>query len=133
MYQRLFFILLLLLISSCAIYQPSNNNNICSIFQGDVDWYEAAANSQKKWGAPIPAMMAIMHQESRFVAQAQPKREWFLWVIPLPRQSSAFGYAKHKTLFGMNTPVMAIAFILVIIFRMLLILLVGICMEAAKH
>ena len=96
MYQRIILLPLLLLMTSCAVYQPSNNNNICSIFRGNTDWYEAATNSQKKWGAPIPAMMAFMHQESRFIAHAQPKREWFLWIIPLPRQSSAFGYAQAQ-------------------------------------
>ncbi len=96
MFKRYFLILLSLFITSCAVYQPSNNNNICSIFQGETDWYEAAVESKNKWGTSIPAMMAIMHQESRYVAHAQPKREWFLWVIPLPRKSSAFGYAQAQ-------------------------------------
>lgn len=90
----------LLLISSfltgCAVYQPNNTNNICSIFHGETEWYEAAKEAQNNWGTPISAMMAIMHQESRFVAHAQPKREWFLWVIPLPRKSSAYGYAQAQ-------------------------------------
>jgi len=94
---KLFFLsLLFLLISGCAVYQPTNNNNICSIFQGNIDWYEAAIDSHKKWGTPISGMMAFMYQESRFVAHAQPKRDWFLWIIPLPRQSSAFGYAQAQ-------------------------------------
>jgi len=40
-------------------------------------------------------MMAIIHQESRFVHNARPDRKWFLF-IPLPRQSSAFGYAQAQ-------------------------------------
>lgn len=96
MLQRFILITLSLLITSCATYQPQNNNNLCSIFQGETKWYEAAVDSKNRWGTPIPAMMAIMHQESRYVAHAQPKRKWFLWVIPLPRQSSAFGYAQAQ-------------------------------------
>jgi hypothetical protein len=77
-------------------YKPSDTNNICNIFIGEPDWYEAAVDAQKKWGTPIPGMMAIMHQESRFVAYAEPEIKWFLWIIPLPRKSSAYGYAQAQ-------------------------------------
>ena len=40
-------------------------------------------------------MMAIMHQEPRFVEDAKPPRDWFLH-ISLPRQSSAYGYAQAQ-------------------------------------
>ena len=36
------------------------------------------------------------HQESRFVDDAQPERDWFLGFIPLPRRSSAYGYAQAQ-------------------------------------
>jgi hypothetical protein len=84
-----------LLVSSCA-YKPNNIDNICQIFLGDIDWYEDAKEANKRWGTPIYVMMAIMHQESSFVAHARPPREWFLWVIPLPRSSSAYGYAQAQ-------------------------------------
>lgn len=93
---RLLSVLALVLITSCATYRPSNPNNICSIFYGETDWYEAARDSQHKWGTPIYIMMAIMHQESRFVDDAQPERDWFLGIIPLPRKSSAYGYAQAQ-------------------------------------
>lgn len=53
-----------------------------------------AKESFEKWGVPIHVSMAIMHQESRFVADAQPPRSWFLGIIPLSRPSTAFGYAQ---------------------------------------
>lgn len=84
------------LLNACATYKPSNTNDICSIFSGDIDWYEAARDAQHKWGTPIFVMMAIMHQESRFVDDAQPERDWFLGFIPLPRSSSAYGYAQAQ-------------------------------------
>ncbi|MCP4078359.1 MAG: hypothetical protein GY744_19510 [Gammaproteobacteria bacterium] len=93
------YLLLALLVtttSGCAVYQPSDTNNICNIFQGETDWYESAVDAQKKWKTSIPAMMAFMYQESRFVAHAQPDRDWFLWIIPLPRKSSAYGYAQAQ-------------------------------------
>ncbi|MCP4273182.1 MAG: hypothetical protein GY781_14710 [Gammaproteobacteria bacterium] len=87
---------ILLSISGCATYQPSDTNNICNIFMGETDWYEDAVDAQKKWKTSIPGMMAFMHQESRFFANAQPDRDWFLWIIPLPRKSSAYGYAQAQ-------------------------------------
>ncbi len=88
--------LLLMALSACATYQPKNTDNICDIFLGETDWYEAARDTQHKWGTPIYVLMAIMHQESRFVDDAQPDRDWFLGFIPLPRSSSAYGYAQAQ-------------------------------------
>ncbi|MBV1908921.1 MAG: hypothetical protein KUG78_06330 [Kangiellaceae bacterium] len=85
-----------MLINACATYRPTNPNNLCDIFRGEIDWYEAARDAQHKWGTPIFVMMAIMHQESRFIDDAQPARDWFLGFIPLPRQSTAYGYAQAQ-------------------------------------
>ena len=79
----------------CATYRPTNTQNLCDIFLGETDWYEAAVDSNKRWGTPIHVMMAIMHQESHFVHNAKPARNWFLF-IPLPRSSSAYGYAQAQ-------------------------------------
>ncbi len=96
-WSRLFpLVVAVTLLNACATYRPSNPNDICTIFQGELDWYEAARNAQHRWGTPIFVMMAIMHQESRFVDDAQPEREWFLGFIPLPRRSSAYGYAQAQ-------------------------------------
>lgn len=84
------------LLNSCATYRPTNTDNICNIFKGEIDWYESARDAQHRWGTPIFVMMAIMHQESRFIDDAQPARDWFLGFIPLPRQSSAYGYAQAQ-------------------------------------
>lgn len=89
----LLLIVICLLISACSLYRPQNINNICHIFEGETDWYEAAKESNTKWGTPIWVMMAIMHQESKFIDDAKPPFNWFLF-IPLGRSSSAYGYAQ---------------------------------------
>jgi hypothetical protein len=86
---------MLLSSSGCATYQPAQTSDLCSIFRGDTDWYEAALDANKRWGTPVWVMMAIIDQESRFVSDAQPERDWFLF-IPLPRRSSAYGYAQAQ-------------------------------------
>ncbi len=94
--KKLLTLLLLLSLAACTALTPKNGDNICSTFREKDDWYDDAKNAFEKWGVPIPIQMAIMHQESRFVADAQPPRPWLLGFIPLPRDSSAYGYAQAK-------------------------------------
>ncbi len=86
---------LIALLTGCASYQPTQVDDVCAIFRGEPDWYEAAVEANEKWGTPIWVMMAIIHQESRFVGDAKPPRDWFLF-IPVPRRSSAYGYAQAQ-------------------------------------
>jgi len=87
---------LFLLLNACATSPPTKQGNICSIFQQKSGWYDDALDAQKKWGTPIYVMMAIMKQESAFNADAQPAMEHFLWIIPIGRPSSAYGYAQAQ-------------------------------------
>ncbi len=90
-------IFLLLFTASCATPSPPRRtDNICEIFREHGDWYDAAYESYKRWGVPIYVMMAIMYQESGYVADARPPRTTCLWVFPGPRPSSAYGYAQAK-------------------------------------
>jgi hypothetical protein len=73
---------------------PERVDNICDIFRENKKWYRDAHTAYKRWGVPIPVMMAIIHQESRFTADAKPPRRRCLWIFPGPRLSSAYGYAQ---------------------------------------
>ena len=92
---RLTAYLLLISLAGCATYQPSQVDNLCKIFWGETDWYEDARSAHKRWGTPIGVMMAIIKQESTFRADVRPERPKFLF-IPLPRTSSAYGYAQAQ-------------------------------------
>ena len=89
---------LLLVISifaaGCATSPPADVNDICAIFREKGGWYEDADDARDRWGTPIPVMMAIMHQESRFKAKAKPPRRKILWFIPGPRPSNSYGYTQ---------------------------------------
>ena len=89
--------LLILLFHGCATTPPPRRpDNICEIFREHREWYEDAAEAYKRWGIPIPVMMAILHQESKYVSDAKPPRTTCLWIFPGPRPSSAYGYAQAK-------------------------------------
>jgi hypothetical protein len=83
------------LFHGCATTPPPKRpDNVCEIFREHSGWYEDAAKSYKKWGVPIPVIMAILHQESSYVSDAKPPRTTCLWIFPGPRPSSAYGYAQ---------------------------------------
>jgi len=92
------FLAFVLTLSGCSSTPPpvKSMDNLCSIYYHDRDWKTAAKKSYKKWGTPPYVMMAFVHQESRFKPDAQPKREYALGMIPLPRKSSAYGYPQAK-------------------------------------
>jgi hypothetical protein len=92
--NKLKFVLLLniALAAGCATSPPSNPNDICSIFREKKGWYGEARTASEKWNSPIASMMAVMHQESRFVQDARPPRTKILGFIPGPRPSDAYGY-----------------------------------------
>jgi hypothetical protein len=92
------FLCISFLISSCTTLppRPITTENLCAIFQEKHDWYIASREVFKKWGIPIYIQMAIMHQESSFIADAQPKGHLFFGLIPWFSASSAYGYPQAK-------------------------------------
>lgn len=84
-----------LLLTSCATLPPPRDvNNLCNIFKQYPDWYRASKDVQRRWGVPVTVQMAIIHQESKFDANAMPPRTTLLWVIPWKRPSTAYGYSQ---------------------------------------
>ena len=84
----------LLLLAACATTPPRNVNDACAMFAEYGDWYPDAKAASRRWGVPLPVLLAIIHQESAFRADAQPPRTWYLGFIPGPRPSSAYGYSQ---------------------------------------
>ena len=79
----------------CATTPPPRSiSNVCEIFRENPKWYRSARRSYERWDVPVPVLMAIIHQESRFRADARPPRRSCLWIFPGPRPSSAYGYTQ---------------------------------------
>jgi hypothetical protein len=99
-YYRISLAALLLLVVaalwSCSTTPPRNLNDSCEIFDDKSGWYEDAKSAFERWGVPIHVQLAIIYQESKFVDDAKPPRDYLLWVIPWGRVSSAYGYAQAK-------------------------------------
>ena len=87
---------LVLLFQSCSTTPPRNGDDLCAIFYQKGRWYWAARGSFERWGVPESVQMAIVHQESRFRADARPGWRRVLGIIPVGRLSSAYGYGQVK-------------------------------------
>ncbi|MDG4554716.1 MAG: hypothetical protein P9E24_10810 [Candidatus Competibacter sp.] len=85
---------LLLLVASCATAPPRDIDNACALFEQYESWSADADAASQRWGVPLPVLLAIVHQESAFRADARPPRAWYLGFIPGPRPSSAYGYSQ---------------------------------------
>jgi len=84
--KRTFVILLALV---CAIASSTGTakadgtlRDACKLFQKRIGWYTAASDVSAKWQIPVPVILAVIHQESRFKAKAAAKT------------TTAYGYAQ---------------------------------------
>ncbi|MEX0338488.1 MAG: lytic transglycosylase [Arenibacterium sp.] len=73
---------------------PGNLDDACSIAKQRPNYVRAFKATERKWGVPVPVQMATIYQESRFRGDARTPFRYALGVIPLGRQSTAFGYSQ---------------------------------------
>ncbi|MFY0623125.1 MAG: transglycosylase SLT domain-containing protein [Pelagimonas sp.] len=90
---------ILLLAASCgggggSGKAPRNLDNACSILEQRPTYYRAFRAAERKWGVPVHVQMATIYQESKFKSDARTPLRYSLGVIPMGRQSSAFGYSQ---------------------------------------
>ena len=86
----------LILYGGCSTDPPRDISNSCEMFEDKSGWYKDPKRSYEKWGVPIHVQLAIIYQESKFVDDAKPPRDYLLWLIPWGRVSSAYGYAQAQ-------------------------------------
>jgi hypothetical protein len=88
---------LLLILAACGsryTTPPRNLDDACSIVSERPDYIKAFRATEKKWGVPPHVQMATIYQESRFDGDARTPHRYVLGVIPVGRQSSAYGYSQ---------------------------------------
>ncbi|SES29453.1 hypothetical protein SAMN04490244_109130 [Tranquillimonas rosea] len=90
-------LVLLLFVASCGSTDhtaPNNLDNACSIVSERPHYLRAMKRTQRKYGVPVAVQMATIHQESKFIGNARTPLRFTLGVIPMGRQSSAYGYSQ---------------------------------------
>ncbi len=73
---------------------PRNLDDACSIVSQRPEYLRAFKQVERKYGVPVPSLMAIIYQESKFISDNRTPHQYALGVIPVGRQSSAFGYSQ---------------------------------------
>ena len=89
--------ILLLFLASCGggnFSAPDNLDDACAIVAERPSYLRAMKATERKWGVPVYEQMAIIHQESKFIGNARTPHQYALGVIPMGRQSSAYGYSQ---------------------------------------
>ena len=89
---------LLVLVAACGSGDrsgaPRNLDNACSILDQRPGYLNAFKRTERRWGVPVHVQMATIYQESKFISDARTPFRYSLGVIPMGRQSSAFGYSQ---------------------------------------
>lgn len=86
---------LLLLVSCGGNYSaPRNLENACDILDERPKYHDAMIRAERRWGVPIHVQMATIYQESKFIGNARTPHRFALGIIPMGRQSSAYGYSQ---------------------------------------
>lgn len=95
--SRLLRLGVVMLLVSCGGGQntaPRNLDNACSILDQRPTFLRAMQRTERKWGVPVHVQMAMIYQESKFVANARTPHQYALGIIPMGRQSSAYGFSQ---------------------------------------
>ena len=89
---------LMLVLGSCGGSShnsaPRELDDACSIVSERPEYLRAFRAVERKYGVPVPSLMAIIYQESKFISDNRPPHRYALGVIPVGRQSSAVGYSQ---------------------------------------
>jgi hypothetical protein len=90
-------LIVVLLVASCSAgpsRAPRHLDDACRLAQENPKYFRAFRATERKWGVPIHVQMATIYQESKFISDARTPYRYALGVIPMGRQSSAYGYAQ---------------------------------------
>jgi len=90
-------LVMVVLLASCGggnFSAPRNLDNACSILSQRPKYAKAFRAAERRWGVPVHVQMATIYQESKFIGNARTPFRYVLGVIPMGRQSSAYGYAQ---------------------------------------
>ena len=86
------------LVASCggggSYKAPRNLENACAIAAERPAYMRAMKATERRWGVPVYVQMATIHQESKFIGDARTPHRYALGIIPMGRQSSAYGYSQ---------------------------------------
>lgn len=88
---------LLVLLAGCGnsnFSAPRDLDDACAIVRERPHYLAAMQRTESRWGIPVAVQMAAIYQESKFIGNARTPHQYALGIIPVGRQSSAYGYSQ---------------------------------------
>ena len=93
--------LVVLCLASCGgggnYSAPRQLDDACAILRERPQYLRAMERTERRWGIPVHVQMATIYQESKFIGNARTPHTFALGVIPMGRQSTAYGYSQALT------------------------------------
>ena len=90
--------LVVLCLASCGgggnYSAPRQMDDACAILRERPQYMRAMAATERRWGIPVHVQMATIYQESKFIGNARTPHTFALGIIPMGRQSTAYGYSQ---------------------------------------
>ena len=90
--------MVLLCLASCGgggnYSAPRQLDDACAIIRERPQYLRAMERTERRWGIPVHVQMATIYQESKFIGNARTPHTFALGVIPMGRQSTAYGYSQ---------------------------------------
>lgn len=84
-------------LSGCAS-TPTRTSNVCAVLDQKNgffnSWERQAKTAERKYGIPMPIILATVNTESGYQHNARPARKKLLGFIPWKRPSTAYGYSQ---------------------------------------
>ena len=91
-------LIVLLLVASCGgsrdATAPRSLDDACAILAQRPHFVRAFRDTERRWKVPTHVQMATIYQESKFIGNARTPFRYTLGILPMGRQSSAYGYAQ---------------------------------------
>lgn len=95
--SRFFRVAVLVLLAGCGggdNTPPRNLDNACSIVSQRPHYLRAMERTERRWNVPVHVQMAVIYQESKFDGDARTPMKFALGILPMGRQSSAYGFSQ---------------------------------------
>lgn len=94
--KKILMLAVLVAVASCGGggKAPRNLDNACLLEREKPAYFKAMRRAERRWGVPVHVQMATIHQESKFIPNAKTPHRYALGVIPIGRQSSAYGFSQ---------------------------------------